>query len=36
MEKKKFKFKMPHVYTLVFVLIIITAILTWIIPSGSF
>ena len=36
MEKKKFKFKMPHVYTLVFALIIIMAILTWIIPSGSF
>jgi uncharacterized ion transporter superfamily protein YfcC len=35
-EKKKFKFALPHVYTLAFVLIIVFAILTWILPSGQF
>ncbi|SHK99768.1 Uncharacterized membrane protein YfcC, ion transporter superfamily [Anaerocolumna jejuensis DSM 15929] len=35
-EKKKFKFALPHVYTLAFVLIIVFAIMTWILPSGQF
>ena len=35
-EKKKFKIHMPHVITLIFFLIIIVAILTWVLPSGEF
>lgn len=35
-EKKKFKKHMPHVITLIFFLIIVVAILTWILPSGEF
>ena len=35
-EKKRFKIHMPHVITLIFFLIIIVAILTWILPSGEF
>ena len=35
-EKKKFKLHMPHVLTLIFFLIIVVAILTWILPSGEF
>ncbi len=35
-EKKKFKIHMPHVLTLIFFLIIVVAILTWILPSGEF
>lgn len=36
MKEKKFKFRMPHVYTLIFALIVLMAILTWIVPSGQF
>lgn len=37
MEKnKKIKFQLPHVYTLAFILIILFAVLTWILPSGQF
>ena len=36
MTKRKKGFNLPHVYTLAFVLIILFAILTWVIPSGSF
>lgn len=37
MEKeKKFKLHMPHVLTLIFFLIIVVAVLTWILPSGEF
>lgn len=36
MKEKKMKFSMPHVYTLIFALIILMAVLTWIIPSGQF
>ncbi|MDT6518416.1 YfcC family protein, partial [Enterococcus faecium] len=32
----KRKFTFPHSYTLIFILIILAAILTWIIPSGQF
>lgn len=35
-EKRKFKIELPHVYTLAFILIILFAVLTWILPSGSF
>ncbi|WMJ89492.1 YfcC family protein [Anaerocolumna sp. MB42-C2] len=35
-EKKKIKFALPHVYTLAFVLIIVFAVMTWILPSGQF
>lgn len=35
-EKKKIKIHMPHVLTLIFFLIIVVAILTWILPSGEF
>lgn len=35
-EKKRFKIHMPHVITLIFFLIIIVAVLTWILPSGEF
>ena len=34
--KKRFRFGLPHVYTIAFFLIILFAILTWIIPSGQF
>ena len=36
MKEKKFKLRMPHVYTLIFALIVLMAILTWIVPSGQF
>ncbi len=35
-EKKKFKLQLPHVYTLAFILIIVFAVLTWVVPSGQF
>ena len=35
-KKKKFKLHMPHVLTLIFFLIIVVAVLTWILPSGEF
>lgn len=34
--KKRFSLKLPHVYTIAFLLIIFFAVLTWIVPSGSF
>lgn len=34
--KKKHKFELPHVYTIAFLLIVLFAGLTWIIPSGQF
>lgn len=34
--KKKKKFELPHVYTIAFMLIILFAVLTWIVPSGQF
>ncbi|MEG0873678.1 MAG: YfcC family protein, partial [Clostridia bacterium] len=33
---KKKKFTMPNTLTIIFLLIIVMAILTWIVPSGSF
>ena len=35
-QSKKKKFKMPSAYTILFFLIILIAILTWIIPAGSY
>lgn len=34
--KKRFHFHLPHVYTIAFLLIILFAVLTWIVPSGAF
>jgi uncharacterized ion transporter superfamily protein YfcC len=34
--KKKFKFKVPNTYLLIFSLLVIIAALTWIIPGGSY
>ena len=33
---KKFKLRVPHVYTIIFALMAVMAILTWVIPSGTF
>lgn len=35
-EKKKKKFKLPHIYVLLFCIIIFCAILTWVLPAGQF
>ncbi|MGP6139268.1 MULTISPECIES: YfcC family protein [unclassified Jeotgalibaca] len=35
-ETNKKKFKMPTSYTILFIIIILTAILTWIIPAGQY
>lgn len=35
-SKAKFKIKIPHVYVVIFVLLIIAAILTYIVPAGQF
>lgn len=35
-EGKKRKFSVPHVYTIIFILMVVFAALTWIVPSGSF
>ena len=35
-QKKKKGFKMPSSYTVLYILIIILAILTWIIPAGEY
>src|SRR3954451_8589430 len=35
-EKKKSGFKMPGAYTILFALIVLMAILTWIIPAGRY
>ncbi len=36
MERKKKKFKVPHTYVLLFALIIIMALLTYVIPAGQY
>lgn len=36
MEEKKKKFKIPHTYVLLFVMIIIMALLTYVIPAGQY
>lgn len=35
-QSPKKQFQMPHVYTLIFLLMVVVALLTWIVPSGSF
>lgn len=35
-QPKRKKFQLPHVYTIVFLLMILFAVLTWIVPSGSY
>ncbi|WP_102338196.1 YfcC family protein [Collinsella provencensis] len=35
-EGKKRKFTVPHVYTIIFILMVVFAVLTWVVPSGSF
>lgn len=35
-EQKKKKDKMPHVFTILIALIIVTGLLTYIVPAGSF
>lgn len=35
-DKVKKKFTIPHTFTIIFLLIVIMAVLTWIIPSGEF
>ncbi len=34
--KRKKKFQLPHVYTIIFLLMVVFAVLTWIVPSGSY
>lgn len=36
MESKKKKFKMPDSFTILFIITIVIAVLTWIIPAGSY
>lgn len=33
---KKKKFKLPHIYGLLFLIIVICTILTWVLPAGEF
>lgn len=35
-KKKKLKLHLPHVYTIIFVLMAVFAVLTWVVPSGAF
>lgn len=34
--EKKREFHVPHVYTIIFILMVVLAVLTWIVPSGAF
>ena len=36
MSGKKIKFEFPHVFALMFILTILMAALTWIVPAGEF
>lgn len=36
MKDKRFKLQLPHVLTLIFFLILVVAIMTWVVPSGEF
>lgn len=36
MEKKKRSLKVPHTYVLLFVMVVICALMTWLIPAGSY
>ncbi len=35
-ETKKYKFKVPNTYLLIFLILVFIAILTWIIPGGQY
>lgn len=35
-SSKGFKFRVPHVYTIIFLLMVVFAVLTWVVPSGAF
>lgn len=35
-EKKKWKFSIPHVYVILFIVIIIAAIATYLVPAGEY
>ncbi len=35
-KKQKRKFREPHAFTIIFILLIVAAVLTWILPSGAF
>lgn len=35
-SRKRRSFSLPHVYTIVFLLMVVFAVLTWIVPSGSY
>jgi len=34
--KKKFKFRVPNTYLLIFSLLVLIAVMTWIIPGGKY
>ena len=36
MAEEKKKFQLPHVYTIIFALMVVFAALTWFVPSGAF
>ncbi|CEG28612.1 YfcC family protein [Bacillus sp. B-jedd] len=36
MEKKAFKFRMPSSYAILFAIILVVAILTWVVPAGQY
>ena len=35
-SKKKKKFKFPHTYTLIFCILVIVAVMTYIVPAGNY
>ena len=35
-EKAKRTFQVPHTYTIIFILMIVVAVMTWVVPSGTF
>lgn len=35
-KRPRFKFQLPHVYTIVFLLMIVFTVLTWVVPSGMY
>ena len=35
-SEKGFRFRVPHAYTIIFLLMVVFAVLTWIVPSGAF
>lgn len=36
MKEKRWKLQLPHVLTLIFSLIVVVAVMTWVVPSGEF